>query len=437
MTDEPAAAPLSLDRRRPDWRLAVTVAIGVGGGLMLASLVQGVLVRLYGLLVTLMVALFVSFALEPAVHWLHQRGVRRGIGTWLVLLAGLLLFGGFLAAMAPLVIDQATMLVQQGPSLLTNLAEQARTLLPGDLGETVAVWLEQQRTELPRRLPELAPRIAGGALGFGATLLGTILQLLTAALVSFYLVADGPKLRRTLSSRLSPTKQGEFLELWELGIAKTGSYLYSRLLTAVVSAVFHIVVFSVIGLPYATALGVWVGIISSVIPVIGTYIAGALPLVIALAQDPVDAIWVLVAVIVYQQIENYLVVPRITAETMSLHPAVAFVSVLIGGALLGPVGALLALPVTAIIAGLFSAYGERHEVMEHDLTSQPEVRERRDRDQPRPPRPRRGTAFGYPGSTALRAGRNPAPDDPAPSDPPPDQPADGTGSDAPQDQEPG
>jgi predicted PurR-regulated permease PerM len=428
VTDLPPAEPPLVDRRRPDWRLALTVAVGVGGGLLLAGLVQGMLVRLRELLITLMVALFVSFALEPAVHWLHQRGVRRGIGTWLVLLTGLALFGGFIAAMAPLVVDQARMLVQQGPSLLTNLAEQSRTLLPDDLGEMVAVWLEQQRTELPRRLPELAPRIAGGALGFGATLLGTILQLLTAALVSFYLAADGPKLRRTLSSRLSPASQREFLELWNLAIAKTGSYLYSRLLTAVVSAIFHIVVFTIIGLPYATALGVWVGIISSVIPVIGTYLAGALPIVIALAQDPVDAIWVLVAVVIYQQIENYLVVPRITAETMSLHPAVAFVSVLTGGALLGPVGALLALPVTAIVAGLFTAYGERHEVLEHGLTSQPPVRERRPRDHPRPERPRRGTAFGYPGGKITPGDDHPAdagdgqsdlPDTPA--DTPPDQ----------------
>jgi len=422
VTDQPPADLPLPTRRRLDWRLAVTVAVGVGGGLLLASLIQGMLVRLYSLLITLMVALFVSFALEPAVHWLHQRGVRRGIGTWIVLLTGLAMFGGFLAAMAPLVIDQARMLVLQGPTLLTNLAEQARTLLPDDLGESVAVWLEQQRTELPRRLPEMAPQIAGGALGFGATLLGTILQLLTAALVSFYLAADGPKLRRTLSSRLAPAKQREFLELWNLAIAKTGSYLYSRLLTAVASAVFHIVVFTILGLPYATALGVWVGIISSVIPVIGTYLAGALPIIIALAQDPVDAVWVLVAVVIYQQIENYLVVPRITAETMSLHPAVAFVSVLTGGALLGAVGALLALPVTAIIAGLFSAYGERHEVMEHGLTSQPPTRERRDRDQPRTERARRGGAFAHPDRTAIEVSDGPSTD--ASNHPEPDHPDD-------------
>lgn len=368
MSEPTRNGPL-LGRRRPDWRLAVTVAVGVGLGLLLAEATQGILVRLYDILVTLVVALFVSFAVEPAVKWLDDRGVRRGFGTALVFLAGLLLLVGFIAAMAPLVVGQATSLVQQGPSLLGDLADQARNL-PGGVGESLAVWLEEQRTELPRRLPELAPRVVGGALGFGQTLLGTTLQVLTAALVSFYLVADGPQLRRVLSSRMQPDNQRDFLAWWDLAIAKTGGYLYSRVLTAVASAIFHVAVFTVIGVPYATALGVWVGLISSIIPVIGTYLAGALPVLIALSSSPRDAIWVLVAIVVYQQVENYLVAPRITAHTLSLHPAIAFVSVLAGGALLGPVGALLALPATAIAAALVSAYGERHEVVEHGLTTE-------------------------------------------------------------------
>jgi predicted PurR-regulated permease PerM len=365
---EPANNPV-MGRRRPDWRFALTVGIGVAIGLLLAEVVQGILIRLYDLLVTMIVALFVSFAFEPAVQWLDERGVRRGLGTGLVFLAGLLLFAGFVAAMSPLLVGQATTLVQQGPSLLGDLADQARNL-PGEAGQSLATWLEEQRTTLPRRLPEIAPRVFGGALGFGQTLLGSLLQALTAALVSFYLVADGPRFRRVLSSRMQPDNQRDFLDVWELAVSKTGGYLYSRVLTAVASAIFHIAAFSVIGLPYAAALGVWVGLVSSVIPVIGTYLAGALPLIIALSSSPRDAIWVLVAIVVYQQVENYFVAPRITAHTLSLHPAIAFVSVLAGGALLGPIGALLALPATAIAAALASAYGERHEVVEHGLTTQ-------------------------------------------------------------------
>ena len=364
---EPRRNDPLLGRRRPDWRLAVTVGVGVGLGLLFVEAVQGILVRLYDILITLVAALFASFAVEPAVKWLDDRGVRRGLGTGIVFLAGLLLMVGFVAAMAPLVISQATLLVQEGPSVLSDLADQARNL-PGEMGDSVAAWLEEQRTDLPRRLPELAPRVVGGALGFGQTLLGTTLQVLTAALVSFYLVADGPRLRRVLSSRMHPDSQKDFLDWWELAVAKTGGYLYSRVLTAIASAGFHVLVFTMLGLDYAVALGVWVGLVSSVIPVIGTYLAGVLPIIIALSGSPRDAIWVVVAIVVYQQVENYLIAPRITAHTLSLHPAIAFVSVLAGGALLGPVGALLALPATAIGAALASAAGERHEVVEHGLT---------------------------------------------------------------------
>ena len=197
-------------------------------------------------------------------------------------------------------------------------------------------------------------------------------------LVTFYLVADGPRLRRTLSGRLDPGRQRELLQVWELAIAKTGGYVYSRVLTAAVSGVVHVIAFTMLGLPYAVALGVWVGVVSSLVPVVGTYIAGALPLVIALATDPTAALWVGGVLVTYQQVENYLVAPRITEAALALHPALAFLSVLAGGALLGAAGALLALPVTAIVAALVSAYGERHEVLEHGLTSQAPPRRRDD-----------------------------------------------------------
>jgi predicted PurR-regulated permease PerM len=107
--------------------------------------------------------------------------------------------------------------------------------------------------------------------------------------------------------------------------------------------------------------------VSSLIPVVGTYLAGLLPIVVALGDRPILAVWVVLVVVVYQQVENYLVSPRITARTMELHPAIAFLSVLAGAALLGAVGALLALPVAAITAAVISAAGERHEMIPHEL----------------------------------------------------------------------
>ncbi|MEX2504870.1 MAG: AI-2E family transporter [Egicoccus sp.] len=343
------------------------IAIGVALGLLGAQAVTAVLGRVQHLLVIGIVSLFLSFAMEPAVQWMARRGMRRGLGTWVVFLGLILLLGGFFWSMTNLVVDQVRMLVNAGPGLLGDLSDQARDLLPEDMGAAVAEWLDEQQRTLPRRLSGSTSLLGRGAVGIGQSLLGGLFQTATIGLVTFYLVADGPRLRQRLASRLEPRDQVRVLGLWELAIAKTGGYVYSRMLTAVVSAVFHSVVFTLIGLEYAIALGLWVGLISSLIPAIGTYLAGLLPLIVALSQAPTQALWVLATIVIYQQIENYLVVPRITATTLELHPAIAFLSVLGGAAIAGATGALLALPAVAIITALVSASGEEYDVLEHHL----------------------------------------------------------------------
>jgi predicted PurR-regulated permease PerM len=122
------------------------------------------------------------------------------------------------------------------------------------------------------------------------------------------------------------------------------------------------------------ALALWVGIVSQFLPVVGTYIAGVLPLLITFLDSPVKALIVLIAIVVYQQIENYVFSPRITARTMELHPALAFGSALGGAALLGAVGAVLALPAAAMAQALLSELGTRHEVIKSELTDVTEGR---------------------------------------------------------------
>jgi predicted PurR-regulated permease PerM len=131
---------------------------------------------------------------------------------------------------------------------------------------------------------------------------------------------------------------------------------------ALISGIAHYILLQVLGVPYAPALGVWVGLVSQFIPTAGTYLAGVLPILIAFTESPWDALWALCFVVVYRQFENYLLQPRITARTVDIHPAVAFGSVVAGTALLGAVGALIAIPATATLQGFFAAYVRRYAV---------------------------------------------------------------------------
>ena len=332
-------------------------------GLLLVALFElasWAFLQLTGFLSTLLVSFVFSLAMEPAVDRMAARGMRRGLATFLVFLVTVVLALGFVAALVTLLVDQVGQVAAQLPHLLDSLITWVNSTFHSDFSMDK---LQQTLLNNAGTIEQYAQKAANNIWGVSSSLLGGLFRLFTIALFTFYFTADGPRMRRTLCSMLPPARQAEVLRAWEIGIEKTGGYLYSRALLAVVSALSHYVLLKLLGIPYAGALAVWVGVISQFVPTIGTYLAGALPMLVGLTVDPMDAVWILVFVVVYQQVENYLLQPRITARTVEIHPAVAFGSVIAGAALLGAVGALIAIPVTATLQGFLSTYIRRYEVV--------------------------------------------------------------------------
>ena len=352
----PATAPPSPPAPLPAWvPRAILLAVAAFFGILVTRFLVH---RLQSLILMVVVALFLSFALEPAVTWLAARGWRRGAATGVVML-GLLLGGGVLVgAMVPMLVQQVEGLTAGLPGWL----DRANRLTERWLGTSVTT------SQLQRTLTSSTSDLAGSLLTVGTTLASGFFKLLTVGLFAFYLVADGPRVRRAVCSVLPPQRQREMLWAWDVAIAKTGGYLYSRLLLAAISAAATFAVLVLLGVPFALPLALWVGIISQFIPVVGTYIALTVPVLVALAHSPVAAVVLLVFLVLYQQVENYLLGPRVTARTMALHPAVALGAVIAGGSLYGAIGAFLALPAAAILQAGLSTYLTRHEVLDSALT---------------------------------------------------------------------
>ena len=344
----------------PGWvpRAILLFFLGVIAFLSVVALFR----QLRPLLLILLISLFLAFALEPAVNFLARRGWRRGIATGVVFLALVFLVIGFVAAMSVLVVDQVASFTDDAESYGNQIEDYAEDWFDAE------VDMDEAIDDLTAEDGPLREFAANNAADIATAIVGGVFQAFTIALFTFYLVADGPHLRRTICSILRPDRQREVLRAWELAIDKTGGYIYSRALLAGLSALATWVALTIIGVPYALALALWVGVISQFVPVVGTYIAGALPVTIAALNDPVDVIWTLAFIILYQQVENYLLAPRVTAQTMELHPAVAFGTVIAGAAILGPVGAVLALPAAAVGQAFLSTYIQRHEVVESALT---------------------------------------------------------------------
>lgn len=345
----------------PRWLIkSIVLLVGTFGALI----VLWWLVReLRSLLIMILVSLFLSFAIEPAVNRLEKMGVRRGVGCGIVFLTLFVMLGLFVWAIGTVLADQITEFVDEAPTFI----EDAEKWIEDTFDVEVDTNELLDEFQDGGSAADLATRLAGDLVSLGARVVNILFQLLTIGLFTFYLVVDGPRLRRAICSLLEPARQEQVLSVWELAIDKTGGYIYSRGILAIISTIVHWVAFEVIGAPFPLALALWVGFFSQFIPVIGTYIAGALPVLIGLLDDPAQGLWMLVVIVVYQQIENYLLAPPITAHTMEIHVAVAFGAVVAGSSLLGVVGALLALPAAATFQAFISTYLQRHEVVDSEM----------------------------------------------------------------------
>jgi len=333
-------------------------------GALAALVLRELWADLQPLFVLLLVALFLSLAIEPAVNSLARRGWRRGTATISILLALLLVVGVFVGAIVNLVGEQVAELLGNSEKYVTRTVDFLNDNFGTHINaDQVIVSINDPDGPVQRFIDSQQGRVVD----VSVAALGVLLQLLSVLLFTFYLVADGPRMRKSICSRLPPARQERVLATWELAIDKTGGYLYSRALLALVSTVVHWIAFQSLGTAAPVALAVWVGLISQFIPVIGTYIAGVLPLLITFIDSPPKALVVIIVIIVYQQLENFLVAPRVTARTMEIHPAIAFGSAIAGAALLGPVGAVLGLPVAAMSVALLASSGERHDVVGHPL----------------------------------------------------------------------
>lgn len=370
-TTVPPEAPSGRQQRMPRWLpRAMVLALALIACFQLGSWAFH---QLTGLLINILIAFFLALAVEPAVSRMAHHGMRRGAATGLVFLGVIVVGAGFITLLGSMLAGQIVDMVEDFPKYLDSVISWINTTFHTELSRVEI----QDSLVHSDWLQKYVQNSASGVLDVSAQVLGGLFRILTILLFSFYFAADGPRLRRALCSVLPPAKQAEVLRAWEIAVDKTGGYLYSRGLMALISGVAHYILFVFLDIPYAPALAVWVGVISQFIPTIGTYLAGALPMLIAFTVDPWYALWVLIFVVVYQQFENYLLQPKLTAKTVDIHPAVAFGSVVAGTALLGAVGALIAIPAVATMQAFLGAYVKRY-----DVTDDPRVHGHRRRGGP-------------------------------------------------------
>lgn len=325
-----------LDRRSPFF-VGMMAAAGVAVTYGLVEL----LIRARGVLVLIGLALFIAAGLDPAVTWLTRRRLPRWAAVAVVLTGALGVAAVFLAAAIPPLTSQATLLAHHMPQYLHALRDKH-----SELGRLNARYHVEARVQ--KLITSRGSSIVGGVLGAGEIVLSAATSLLVVAVLTVYFLAGMPRLK-LFGYRLAPhSRRARVILLGDEIFTKVGGYVLGNVLTSVIAGLGTYLWMLGWNIPYPALLGLLVALLD-LIPVVGSTIGGVIVTLVALTVSVPVALATLAFYVGYRIAEDYLLVPRIMGRTVQVPAVVTVVAVLLGGALLGLVGALVAIPAAATI----------------------------------------------------------------------------------------
>ena len=298
---------------------------------------------------------FISFilacALEIPVKFLQRRGISRRVGSLTILMLTLLLMLILVGGISAIVIKQANGLIENLDIYYNNLFSflaKHKVNISKSFKPSMYVS-DSSRTFINHNLKGIM------------TVIGDSLLVI---IFTYYFIVDGFKFRKAICLRLPRNAQEVVLRVWEISMEKTGAYFLVRVLVTLISTLGMTILAFLLNMPYFWVLGLWFGLISQSIPIIGTYLGAALPLMIAVNISPWLSLLIVGYVIVFQLLIDYLLLPKLASENLDVHPVVILGSVIIGGTLLGIVGVVVAIPVAATIVSVSSSYLHRRDLVD-------------------------------------------------------------------------
>jgi predicted PurR-regulated permease PerM len=309
--------------------------------LVLAVLAAAWAVR--NIVVLILVSAVLAIGLDRPVRFLQRFKISRGWAVTLIFLATI----AFLALFMWLVVPS---LVREVRDLAANIPDYVRRL---GTNKTFAEWdakfhISDRLRELTSKLPTLASASFGTVLGITKSVGSMVFNLLTVAILTIYFLLSLPKTERMTETLFQGENRLRNIRILEESVERIGGYVSGNIGVSVIAGVAAFVALAIIGVPFAAALAMWVAI-ADLIPTVGATLGAVVAVIVAAFSGWFEASITAVYFIVYQQVENYLIVPRVMKKAVDLSPAMVIVSVLIGGTLAGFAGALLALPVAAAI----------------------------------------------------------------------------------------
>ena len=313
---------------------------------VLISISVLIFLRVKSLIFDLFVAVVLAALAEPVVYRLSKK-INRKASAMVAVSLILLVIGATLFSIIPIMVQELYFLSSQIPTYFDNFINYLN--VEGFAVSSQSLDLESQFNSL---IKDYGSTVGSSVVFAGQGLLRTLGHIFVIFFFTYYLISEGDGWRIKLKESLPDNVSTSIDQVWTIGVSKAGGFIVAKVILGVLASIVLSVSFLIIGLPSPIALGVAAGILSQLIPVVGTFLGGLVPFIASISLGTTAMIATVLVLLVYQVVENYFVSPRVTKSTMEIHPAIAVFSTLFGAYTLGGVGAILALPVAATVQGV-------------------------------------------------------------------------------------
>ena len=351
-----------------------------GLGLLAAAASGWLVFSVRDTLLRVAVGLFLAVSLDPAVRYMVARGLRRGVAVTVIFAVFAALLTAILMSVIPPLVNQFGQLAHNMPDYLAGLQRRSAQFRDLDTRFHLSTRLEGLVNQLPARL-------AGGVLGLTSQVFGALVSFLTVVVFAIYFLLDLPRLRKGVVRLFTVDRRERYGRVVDIMVDKVGDYMIGRLLIGFVGGLVALVGLEILHVPYPLPLAIFIGLLD-LIPLVGHPIGSLAAVLVSLFTRSLwpTTVLLVVFVVVYQQVENYVIAPRILRHSVDISAAAVLFAALIGAAVLGVVGALVAIPVAAAVKVVLVRQIDEHEqqAARPHLPHLPGLRRRPDPPGPQP-----------------------------------------------------
>ena len=327
------------------FRLGFTITLGV----LAAILVGQMFGQLSVIIMYVVGGLFIALALDPLVSKLERHGIKRPMGIAIVFASFILIVGGILAIVIPMIANQIAALITTAPKYFVDVQHQEWYLfLEERLGNFIDFGglLETAQNLIGK--PENWAQLAGGVWQAGIGIANGLTATIVVLILSLYFLSSLQATKRAFYSVIARSKRAKVIDITEQITASVGGYVNGMVLLALINSVLGFIMMTIVSVPFAGLVAVGVFLLA-LIPLIGSVLATVLVSVVALFNSPTTALVAAVYYLIYMQLESYVLTPRVMNRVVSVPGALVVIGALAGGTLLGLLGALISIPVTAMV----------------------------------------------------------------------------------------